>query len=217
VLVILAILAAIGYAGFASLAIYRQIDRGRQELVAAQAILAAAGGASDPQSLTDTATQLKRAESDFRAAGNRARHDAALRAAGQVALAEHQIDAVAHLAVIGADISRAGESAAAIAIQVAQLRQAYAGRSLTPDTLQTLLGQAQGIAANYAGAARAIGQELRDAHAQRSAVSTSGLLPPLRDAYDQVDAALGEADTAFLRYQNVRRAISDLLGVSIPL
>jgi len=216
-LVVLALIVAVGYTVIAGTAVYQQLDSGRQELVAAQGTLAAASRASDRGKLTAAATQLKRAQDDFTGAQDRVRHDVALQAIARVGLAGRQLDATAHLAAIGADISHAGEAVAAIAIQVADLTQQYAGRPLTPDDLQGLLGQAQGIAGHYAGSARAIGQDLRAAHAERSAVNIDALLPPLKDAYNQVDAALNEADTAFLRYQDVRRLILDLLGISIPL
>jgi hypothetical protein len=45
---------------------------------------------------------------------------------------------------------------------------------------------------------------------------TTDLVGPLRDAYDAVDRALAEADTAFLRFQDVRQVLSDLLGVRLP-
>ena len=117
---------------------------------------------------------------------------------------------------MGADMSRAGEAAAEVAIQVAGLKQKYAGRALTPDDLQTLLQQAQGIATDYSASTKAIGQQLRAAHSERAQVKTTDLVGPLRDAYDEVDKALAEDDTAFLRYQDVRQVLSDFLGVRLP-
>src|SRR5439155_15271760 len=125
-------------------------------------------------------------------------------------------DASAHLAAIGADVSRAGEGAAAVAIQVAALKQKYAGRSLSADDLEAALAEAQTIARNYSASTRAIGEQLRAAHAERERVTTTDLVGPLRDAYDQVDRALVAADTGFLRYQDVRQVLVDLLGVRLP-
>jgi len=130
--------------------------------------------------------------------------------------AGHQIEASAHLAAIGADMSRAGESAATVAIQVAALKQKYTGRPLGADDLQAVLEEAQTIARTYSASTRAIGEQLRAAHAEREQVTTTDLLAPLRDAYDQVDRALAEADTAFLRYQDVKQVLSDFLGVRLP-
>lgn len=212
----LALLAAVGYTVYAGTMVYRQLDSGRQELVAAQASMSAAAHSADPASLQAAAKQLRQAERDFTEAGRRSREDPALRLAGGVAPAGRQLDAIAHLAGIGADMSRAGEAAAAVAIQVAGLKQQYAGRALTPDDLQVLLQQAQTIAKDYSASTQAIGAQLRAAHAGRAQVTTTDLVAPLRSAYDEVDRALAEADTAFLRYQDVRQVLSDFLGVRLP-
>jgi hypothetical protein len=140
-----------------------KLDRGRQELVAAQ---------------------------DFNEAGRRSRDDPALRLAG--------------------------EGAAAVAIQLAGVKQKYAGRALTPDDLQIALQQAQTIARDNSASTRAIGRQLRAAHAERAQVTTTDLVAPLREAYAEVDRMLAEADTAFLRYQDVRQVLSDFLGVRLP-
>jgi hypothetical protein len=106
--------------------------------------------------------------------------------------------------------------AAAVAIQVAGLKQRYAGRTLTPDDLQTVLQEARGVARDYSASTQAIGQQLRAAHAERAQVKTTDLAGPLRDAFDAVDRALAGADTAFLRFQDVRQVLSDFLGVRLP-
>jgi hypothetical protein len=214
---VLALVAAVGYTGYAGTAVYQQLDSGRAELVAAQAGISAAAQSADPAQLRAAAAQLKLAERDFSDAGRRSRNDPALRLVGGVPAAGRNLDAVTHLAAIGADMSRAGEAAAAVAIQVAGLKQQYAGRPLTPDDLQVALQQAQGITRDYSASTHAIGQELRAAHAERARVkTTTDLVGPLRDAYDAVDRALAEADTAFLRFQDVRQVLSDLLGVRLP-
>jgi hypothetical protein len=78
------------------------------------------------------------------------------------------------------------------------------------------LRQAEAIATHYAASARSIGDQLRAAHSERAAVRTQGLLPPLYDAYTQVDSLLAQADSAFSRYQDVRGVLSEMLGVPIP-
>jgi hypothetical protein len=213
---VLALLAVVVYTGYAGTTVYQQLDSGRAELVAAQAGISAAAQSADPAQLRAAAAQLRLAERDFSEAGRRTRSDPALRVAGGIPGAGRNLDAITHLAAIGADMSRAGEAAAAVAIQVAGLKQQYAGRALTPDDLQVVLQQAQGIARDYSASTHAIGQELRAAHAERSQVSTAQLVGPLRDAYDAVDRALAEADTAFLRFQDVRQVLSDFLGVRLP-
>jgi hypothetical protein len=215
-LVLLALLALSGYTAYAGTAVYRQLDSGRQELVAAQTSLGGAAGSADPAQVQTAVAQLKQAEHDFNDAGRRSRNDPALRLAGAAPGAGRQLDATAHLAAIGADMSRAGEAAATVAIQAAGLKQKYAGRTLTPDDLQSLLAQAQTIATEYSASTRAIGEQLRAARAERAQVTTTDLVAPLRNAYDEVDRALAEADTAFLRYQDVRRVLSDFLGVRLP-
>jgi hypothetical protein len=211
-----ALLAAVGYTGYAGTTVYQQLDSGRQELVAAQAGMTAAAQAGNPAQLRASADQLRQAERDFNEAGRRSRDDPALHLLGTIPGAGRNLDATAHLAAIGADMSRAGEAAAAVAIQVVGLKQKYAGRTLTPDDLQVVLQQAQGIAKDYSVSTHAIGQELRAAHAERAQVTTTNLVGPLKDAYDAVDRALAEADTAFLRFQDVRQVLSDFLGVRLP-
>ena len=215
-IVALALVALLAYTGYAGTIVYQQLQSGRQELVAAQVDMRAAKQSIDPAQLRASAAHLSQAERDFSEAGRRARNDPALRALAGLPAAGRNLDAVTHLATIGADMSRAGEAATAVAIQVAGLKQQYAGRALTPDDLQVVLQQAQGIAKDYSASTQAIGQQLRDAHAKRAEVTTTDLVGPLKDAYDAVDAALAQADTAFLRFQDVRQVLSDFLGVRLP-
>jgi hypothetical protein len=212
----LALVAAIGYTGYAGTTVYRQLDSGRQELVAAQASMTAAAQAADPAQLRAASAQLRLAERDFSDAARRSSNDPALRLAGGLPSAGPQINAVTHLAAIGADMSRAGEAAAAVGIAVAELKQQYAGRTLTANDLQTLLQKAQGIAKEYSASTQAIGAQLRAAHAERAQVTTTDLVGSLKSAYDEVDRALGEADIAFLHYQDVKQLLAEFLGVSLP-
>ncbi|OLD90895.1 MAG: hypothetical protein AUG96_01500 [Chloroflexi bacterium 13_1_20CM_4_66_15] len=213
---VIAGLAAAGYTTYAGNRVYQSLESGRRQLVAAQASMKAAAHSADPRLLAAAAAQLQYAERDFDDANRRSRDDPALRLVGGVPAAGRQIDASAHLAAIGADMSRAGEGAAAVAIQVAALKQKYAGRPLGADDLEAALEEAQTIARNYSASTRAIGEQLHAAHAERERVTTTDLIGPLRDAYDQVDRALVEADTAFLRYQDVRQVLADFLGVRLP-
>ncbi len=216
VIVALALLALVAYTGYAGTTVYQRLDSGRQELVAARAGMSGAKLSVDPAELEASAAHLRQAERDFSDAGRRARTDPVLHAVGGLPAAGRNLDAVTHLAAIGADMSRAGEAAAAVAIQVAGLKQQYAGHALMPDDLQVVLQQAQGIAKDYSASAQAIGQQLRDAHLKRAEVTTTDLVGPLKDAYDAVDAALAQADTAFLRFQDVRQVLADFLGVRLP-
>ena len=209
-------MALVAYTGYAGTTVYQQLESGRQELVAAQAGMRAAKLSIDPTQLQASAAHLRLAERDFSEAGRRARNDPALRVVAGLPAAGRNLDAVTHLAAIGADMSRAGEAATAVAIQVAGLKQQYAGRALTPDDLQVLLQRVQAIAKDYSASTQAIGQQLRDAHAKRAEVTTADLVGPLKDAYDAVDTALAQADTAFLRFQDVRQVLSDFLGVRLP-
>jgi hypothetical protein len=214
--IVLALVAAIGYTGYAGTTIYRQLDSGRRELVAAQASISAAAQSGDPAQLRAAAAQLRQAERDFSDAAVRSRDDPALRLAGGLPSAGRQLNAVTHLAAIGADMSRAGEAAAAVGIAAAELKQQYGGRTLTPDDLQTLLQQAQGLARDYSASTQAIGAQLHAAHAERAQVTTTDLMAPLKSAYDEVDRALSDADTALLHYQDVKQLLSDFLGVRLP-
>jgi len=214
--VIIAGLLAAGYTAYAANRVYQSLESGRRELAAAQASMTAADHTGDPGQLSAAATQLKHAVLDFDEANRRSTADPALRLVGGIPAAGQQIDASAHLAAIGGDMSRAGEGAATVAIQLAALKQKYAGRPLGADDLQAVLEEAQTIARTYSASTRAIGEQLRAAHAEREQVTATDLLAPLRDAYDQVDRALAEADTAFLRYQDVKQVLSDFLGVRLP-
>ena len=128
---VIAGLAAAGYTTYAGNRVYQSLESGRRQLVAAQASMKAAAHSADPRLLAAAAAQLQQAERDFDDANRRSRDDPALRLVGGVPAAGRQIDASAHLAAIGADMSRAGEGAAAVAIQVAALKQKYAGRPLS--------------------------------------------------------------------------------------
>jgi hypothetical protein len=215
-LIPIALLAGAGYTAYAGNNVYQSLDSGKQELVAAQASVKVAGRSGDVAALRSADAELKRAEHDFTDAGERARKDPALRVAGGLPGAGGQLDASAHLAAIGADLSRAGEASVVVAIQVAGLKQQYAGRPLTADDLQALLQQAQNIATTYKASIASIGEQLKAARAERAQVTTTDLLPQLRQAYDEVDRALTDADVAFLRYQDVRGVLSDFLGVRLP-
>lgn len=214
-MVLVAILAGVAYTAISSLTLYQQLDRGRRELAGGQAVLASTGQA-DSRSLPSVSGQLRQATQDFEAAHRHAQQDPALALLSGIAPADRQVQATAHLAAIGADISRAAQSAATIAVQGDQLRQQYAGKALTPEDLPGILKQTEAIVTSYGASAKAISDQLRAAHTERAGVDTTGLLRPLLDAYDQVDAALAAADKAFLRYQDVRRLLSDLLGLSPP-
>jgi hypothetical protein len=215
-IVILALLAGGGYTALAGVAVYEDLDGGRQALVAAQASMRTAAGTGDPVQLQSAAVQLKLAERHFDGARARSSTDPALHLVGLVPGAGRQLAASTHLAAIGADMSRAGEGAAAVAIQVAGLKQKYATRALTPEDIQAALKEAQAIAGTYSASIQMISQQLRAAHAERAEVDTAELVGPLKDAYDAVDRALAEADTSFRRYQDVRQVLSDFLGVQLP-
>lgn len=135
IVLLLAALALVGYTGYAGTTVYQRLDDGRQRLVAAQASLNAASRTADGVQLRSAAAELKQAEADFADAHRRSTTDPALRLVAGVGPAGQQIDASAHLAAIGADLSRAGEAVAAIAIQLAPLVHKYAGRTLTPADL----------------------------------------------------------------------------------
>src|SRR5260370_38092924 len=123
--IVLALVAAVGYTGYAGTTVYRQLDSGRQELVAAQAGIGAAAQSGDPAQLRAAAAQLRQAERDFSDAAGRSRDDPALRVAGVMPLAGHNLDGVTLLAASGADNSRAGQSAGAARHPAAYLKTPY--------------------------------------------------------------------------------------------
>jgi hypothetical protein len=215
-IIVIALLAAVGYTAYAGISVYQRLESGHHSLAAAQAQMSAASHSGDRARLQAASQDLKSAEGDFDQAYRRTQSDPALRITAALPLVGRQLDAGRHLAAIGADLSRAGESAATVAVQLATLKQKYAARRLTPADLEAALKDAEQVAATYGASTQAIGDQLNAAHAERALVTTTDLMPPLHDAYDQVDRALAEADTAFLRYQDVRQVLSDFLGVRLP-
>ena len=214
--ILLTLIAATGYTAYAGGSVYRSLDSGRQQLVAAQATIKNASSSADVGQLQTAVAELQSAEHDFGDAEARARNDPALRLASGVPAAGREVDASAHLAAIGAHLSRAGQAAAVVAIQASALKQTYRGRTLGADDLPAILAQAQAIASSYRGSIDAIGRELLAAHQERAQVTTTDLVAPMRRAFDAVDQALAEADTAFVRYQDVPQVLSDFLGVQLP-
>jgi hypothetical protein len=213
--VLIAILACVAYGGYSLFAFYRTLDSGRQELLTAQARLSSTGQGS-PQSPEQALAGLRRSERDFNDARQRAREDPAFRALAAIPAGARQVDASASLAAVGADLSRAGESAGLIAVELDVLRRQYAGRSLTPAELPAALQEAQSTATRYAASAKTVAEQLKAAHSERAAVHTDGLLPPLSDAYLELDGLLAEADRALLRYQDVPALLSEMLGAALP-
>lgn len=205
----------IGYSGFRAKEVYQDLDSGRANLVAAQAALAGGQKAADATQLQNAAADLRQAEQDFQQAQQRIAQDPALRVIGGLPWSGTQVQASGHLGGIGSHLTRAGEAATAVGLQVVALERQYSGRSLTPDDLQSVLQRAEGIAASYKTAIDQIGRELKAARSERSEVTTTDLIPPLHDAYDDVDTALARADTTFIRYQDVRQVLADLLGVRL--
>jgi hypothetical protein len=216
VLVLLGIIGVVTYTGYAGFTVYRDLDRGGQELASVMAGLSAADRTPDASQLDSAARQLRQAEADFAAGHERLTNDPALRVAASFGPAGEQIDAGAHLAAIGVDLSRAGESADVIAIRVATLEKQYEGRTLTTGDLEAAAQQAMAVASNAQPAIEAIGQQLQAAKAERAKVMTSGLVGPLRTAYVEVDQALAAADAAFASYEDVRGRLSTFLGVPLP-
>src|SRR4030081_564907 len=129
-IVILGLLLTGGYTAYSRAPVYQDLDGGRQALVAAQAGMTAAARTGDMAQLQDAAAQLKVAERRFTAAEARTTNDPALRVVSGLQPAGRQLQASTHLAAIGADMSRAGQAAAEVAIQVAGLKHKYAGRTL---------------------------------------------------------------------------------------
>lgn len=214
VIVLAALLVAGGYSAFAANGAGQDLQHGRDELTAAQAALTAGQRSPDEAAIRRAISQLQDAERDFARARQRIEADPALRMLGTLPASSTQVEAAARLGAIGVDLSRAGQSAAAIALRLAALEQQDRGTLTTAD-LQGLVQQAAAIATSYQGSIASIGAELNAAHAERAQVTTTGLLPPLRHAYDEVDRDLDQADSAFLRYQDVKQLLADFLGVAV--
>ena len=211
-LVLLAVLGGAGYTAYSADRLDQDFQQGRSELQAAQAALDTRDASA--ALLQDAAGDLKQAALDFSNAEQRADTDPALRLFSVLPGTGQQVQAVAHLGAIGVDLSQAGEAAALVGLQVVDLKQQYAG-PLTAEGLAAVLQRAQSLAAKYQGSIEQIGRSLRAAHAERGQVSTTNLLPPLRHGYDQVDQALDQADTAFLRYQDPSQLIAAFFGASV--
>jgi hypothetical protein len=214
---LLAVVAAAGYTGYAGVRVYQDLGSGRDHLIAGQAALAAAAKSGDLATLRTAAAELQAADGDFQRGSVRLRTDPALLAGARVSASQAQLAAIVHLAAIGDDIAQAGSAAEQIAEGVVTLRQAYAGRTLTPRDLAALAHDADGLAQRYAAAAATIDLQLGAAHRERGLVTTTALVPPLRAAYDQVDEALTAADAAFAQFQDPKRILSQFFGLTLAL
>lgn len=209
-------MAAAAYTAYSANATYQAFERGRADLLGAQGTIGSATNSTDTTTLAGATAHLQDAEHAFAQAQRRAEQDPALRFFSALPGSGPQVQATARLGAIGADLSRAGESAAAIAQRLATLKQRYQG-PITAEQLPALLQQAQAIAVGYQETIDQIGVQLRAAHAERAQVTTTDLVQPLQHAYDEVDQALDRADTAFVRYQDVKQVLADFLGVTLPL
>ncbi len=213
---LVALLAVAGYTAYAGGSLYVHLHGGGDGLVSAQAKLTTGLQSGEAGTIRSAQSDLDEAARDFAAAYSGAQDDPAFRLLGRLPATGDQVGATRHLAAIGEDLTHAGQAVAQIGLAIVNLRQAYAGQTLTPDDLQGMLQKAEAIARQYSASAHSIGDDLRAAHLERSQVVTTNLVPPLRSAYDRVDEALSRADQAFLRFQDVRQVLSQFLGVSIP-
>lgn len=214
ILVLLTVLLGAGYTAFAVNRICQDFQAGRADLLAAQSAIASLPSNGNLSAMSQAAAELARAEQDFTQAGQRAKTDPALRLLAALPPTGAQVDAAAHLGAIGADLSRAGENAAHVGVALIALEHQY-NPPLTPDELLGLVQRAQALAAGYKGSIDEIGRELQAAHAERAQVTTTDLLPQLRQAYADVDRALARADTDFARYQDVTRMLSTFAGITL--
>ena len=210
------LLATAGYTAYAGGSLYLHLHGGGEGLLSAQAKLSTGLQNGEAETIRSAQSDLNAAGHDFAAAYGSAEDDPAFRLLGRLPAAGDQVGASRHLAAIGADLTHAGQAVAQIGLEILNLKQTYGGRTLTPDDLQALLQKAEAVARRYSASAHSIGDDLRAAHQERGKVVTTNLVPPLKGAYDRVDEALSRADQAFVRFQDVRQLLSQLLGVSIP-
>jgi hypothetical protein len=213
---LLAVVAVAGYTAWAGHAVYQDLSTGRDQLVLGQANLAAALKAGDLATLRAAAADFEAASSGFQNGSARLNHDVALQFGARLPGSRDQVAASAHLAAIGYDMAHAGAAAEQIGEGVVNLRDAYAGRALTPADLAALAREADALAQRYAAAAAAIGEDLKAAHQERAQVTTAALVAPLRSAYAEVDTALAEADGALHQFQDPKQVLSQLFGVTLP-
>ena len=214
-LLLLALVAAIGYLAWISSTVANDMRRGESRLVGAQQDLDEAVRQNNPLAAQRASTALAESRDDFTSARAKTQNDPGLRLLAALPAASSQVDATGRLAAIGTDLSRAGESAAGITSDVLRLKQAYAGKALTLQEVPALRAQVDALVARSQSASQSIAASLRAAHAERAQVKTTDLIPPLHSAYDQVDAALARADEAYVRYGNVRLMVSQALGIAI--
>jgi hypothetical protein len=214
--VLVAVLVVAGYIAWSGNAAYQDLSTGRDHLVMGQASLTAALKSGDLATLRAAAADFEAAGRGFQNGSERLKTGVAFQLGTRLPGSRDQVTASRHLAAIGSDLANAGASAEQIGEGVARLRQAYAGRPLTPADLAALARDADALAQRYAAAISAIGHDLDAAHQERAQVTTAALLPPLRSAFDQVDVALAEGDAAFLEFQDPKRLLSQFLGVTLP-
>lgn len=213
---LLAILVVAGYTVWAGNAVYQDLSTGGDQLVLGQANLAAALKSGDLATLRAAAADFEAASTGFQNGSARLNNDVALQFGARLPGSRDQVAASAHLAAIGYDMAHAGAAAEQIGEGVVNLRDAYAGRPLSPADLAGLGRDADALAQRYAAAATAIGQDLKAAHQERAQVTTTALVAPLRSAYAEVDTALAEADSALRQFQDPKQVLSQLLGATLP-
>lgn len=213
---LLAILVVAGYTVWAGNAVYQDLSTGGDQLVLGQANLAAALKSGDLATLRAAAADFEAASTGFQNGSARLNNDVALQFGARLPGSRDQVAASAHLAAIGYDMAHAGAAAEQIGEGVVNLRDAYAGRPLSPADLAGLGRDADALAQRYAAAATAIGQDLKAALKERAQVTTTALVAPLRSAYAEVDTALAEADSALRQFQDPKQVLSQLLGATLP-
>jgi hypothetical protein len=214
-LLVLVLVGAAGYTTVAGVRVYQGLDQGATLLASGQARLDSGVRAGDLGQVQAAERDLTAAEAQFVAAYNRLRSDPAVRAAGSVPTLGDQTKASAHLAAIGADMSRAGHSLSQIALEMLKLKETYSNQPPS-GSLEELRRQAQLLVKQYGALAQAALDQLKAAHQERAQVTTAGLIAPLQQAYQDVDTALAQADRELARYQDLRQAVSDFLGIALP-
>jgi len=190
------------------------LETGRDHLLRVQAALDAVTH-GDTTQMDAARGDLRTAEAAFRQAGQRVNEDLAWRGFSRVPAVGDQVRAVSTLAAIGLELTGGFVPPADLVNDAVRLKARYEGRTLSRAEGLRLLQEAGALATRYAAAPDAVEARLRAAHEYRAEVRTTGLVPQLRTAYAELDAALAQADDAYLQYRDVRRVLTQYLGIHL--
>lgn len=183
---------------------YRDLSAGRVQLLQADATLTRQMTPDIPKQTLDNAErQLKDGQTKLRHAAGVLDDDPLLNVAARLPWAGTQVTAARSLTHVGVDLSKIGLSGIAAVRLVQPILNApepSLSERVVP-ALQMIKPQGDAIEADEAAVEQA-----------RAQIPTSGLLPPLRSAVEQLDARVGTVATLVRDYEQAQQLVPGLLG-----